>query len=268
MAMARQLLKGYPASLAGSAPTRPVDRADQVGDGADQAIMSSMVAPYASDMQRLPMVCWYDAASIKLDAADLAVLSPAERTRASALAFAADRHRYLVAHFMLRRLVGNVTGSPPARLLFGRESCPVCGRPSGRPRLGGRGKPYFSLSHSGDTIAIAIGPDPLGVDCERLRRGCVCDLVTHMHPADASLVTGLPEPRRHARIIDWWVCAEAALKSTGQGIAHGMSGVRVLGAGQEPALADGRWLGRIAAPAGYAAALAVVQAGGQGPVRN
>lgn len=218
-------------------------------------------------------MCWYDAASIGLGPDDLAVLSPAERARAASLAFAADRHRYLVAHVMLRRLLSEVTGSPPARLQFGREPCPVCGRRSGRPCLSGRERQHFSLSHSGDTIAIAVGPNPVGIDCERLPGACVCDLVSHMHPADAGAVAGLPEPRRHADIVRWWVCAEATLKCTGQGIGHGMSGIRVLGAGDELALPAGCSLARLEAPAGSEAALAVrpSPAGGhdgQVPVRN
>ncbi len=213
-------------------------------------------------MHALPPVCWYDAASIDLGPADLAVLSPAEHARGSSYAFAVDRHRYLVAHVMLRRLLGEVTHLPPARLRFGRESCPVCGGPNGRPRLSGHGMPHFSLAHSGGAIAIAIGPDPVGIDCERLPDGCICDLMTHMHPDDARMVAASSEPRRHDDIVRWWVCAEAMLKSSGQGIAHGMSGFRVLGAragaGGELELADGCRLARIEAPAGYAAALAVV----------
>jgi 4'-phosphopantetheinyl transferase len=209
-------------------------------------------------MQALPRACWYDAASIELGPADLAVLSPAEHARASSHAFAVDQHRYLVAHVMLRRLLGEATDSPPARLQFGRESCPVCGGPSGRPRLSGHEMPHFSLSHSGDAIAIAIGPDPVGVDCELLTDGCVCELMTQMHPEDASLVAALPESRRHADIIRWWVCAEAVLKSTGQGIAHGMSGFRVLGARDQLGPGDACRLAEIQAPAAYAAALAIV----------
>jgi 4'-phosphopantetheinyl transferase len=220
-----------------------------------------------------PRVCWYDAASVELGPEDIAVLSPAEQARASSLVFAADRHRYLVAHVMLRRLLAEATGSRRAQLEFGRESCPVCGRPSGRPRLSGCEMPHFSLSHSGDTIAIAVGPDPVGIDCERLTGRCVCDLATRMHPADASALAGRPEPRRHADIIRWWVGAEATLKCTGQGIAHGMAGIRVLGADDEFAAPDGCQLTRIDAPAGFEAALAVSPSqvsgpGGQAPVRN
>ncbi len=210
----------------------------------------------------MPRVCWYDAASIELGPEDLAVLSPAEHARGSSYRFPVDQHRYRVAHVMLRLLLGEVTDSPPAWLRFGREPCPVCGGPTGRPRLSEHETPQFSLAHSGDTIAIAIGPDPVGIDCERLDGRCVCELMTQMHADDASLVAGLPEPRRHEDIVGWWVRAEAVLKCTGQGIAHGMSGFRVLGAcaasGEEPRLAGGCRLAQIDAPSGYTAALAVV----------
>jgi hypothetical protein len=50
-----------------------------------------------------------------------------------------------------------------------------------------------------------------------------------MHEADAARVRRLPEPRRHAAIMRWWVAAEAVLKCTGAGLAHGMADFPVLG---------------------------------------
>src|SRR6266581_224324 len=50
-----------------------------------------------------------------------------------------------------------------------------------------------------------------------------------MHEADTARVRRLPEPRRHAAIMRWWVADEAMLKCTGAGIAHGMADFPVLG---------------------------------------
>jgi 4'-phosphopantetheinyl transferase len=108
---------------------------------------------------------------------------------------------------------------------------------------------------------IAIAPEPVGVDCERLPPGCVCELMTEMGRDDADAIGALPEPERHAAIIRWWVSAEAVLKCTGQGIAHGMSAIPAASAGpQQPGLVAGCRLTPIGAPDGYAAAAAVVVA--------
>jgi len=132
----------------------------------------------------------------------------------------------------------------------------------------------FSLAHSGEAVAIAVARAPVGIDVERRAAGCVCSLSSAMHAADAALVDALPEPDRHLAVIRWWVRAEAVLKSTGTGIAHGMDAFPVLGAparGQvlpgprppwEPdapgwAAAAGSSLAALPAPMGYEAALAL-----------
>src|SRR6266581_5678106 len=88
-----------------------------------------------------------------------------------------------------------------------------------------------------------------------------------MHEADAARVRRLPEPRRHAAIMRWWVAAEAVLKCTGAGIAHGMADFPVLGGeagagtGGPAEQAGGCWLLPLAAPPGYVAAIALHAAG-------
>ena len=112
---------------------------------------------------------------------------------------------------------------------------PVRQAGAGQRGGGGRGPrpaapvPSFSLAHSGDAVVIAVAGQPVGVDVEREATGCVCSLVTAMHPGDAAIVEPLPEPERHAAIIRWWVRAEAVLKCAGTGIGHGLDAFPVLG---------------------------------------
>jgi 4'-phosphopantetheinyl transferase len=203
-------------------------------------------------------VSWFDVREVALGPADLAELDGQEAARAAAFVFPADRHRYQVAHVMLRRVLASHLGADPAGLVFAREPCPTCGGPSGRPVLAGLpalaaepgllaeeaspGPSYrseneplvaaglnFSLAHSGDAVAIAVAGRPVGVDVEREPTGCVCSLASAMHPGDAALVADLAEPERHAALIGWWVRAEAVLKCAGTGIAHGMDAFAVLG---------------------------------------
>ena len=237
----------------------------------DSRAPSSAPRPPVAD--RVAEVSWFDIRGVTLSPADLADLDVRETARAAAFVFPADRHRYQVAHVMLRRVLAGHLGSEPGRLVFAREPCPACGGPSGKPVLAGQDAPApaFSLAHSGDAVAIAVAGQPVGVDVEREASGCVCSLVTAMHPGDTAVVEPLPEPERHAAVIRWWVRAEAVLKCAGAGIGHGLDAFPVLGgpapnkvspgAGPRhvPGWADvaGCSFAPLSAPKGYQAAIAL-----------
>lgn len=240
----------------------------------------------AKAADRTAEVSWFDTRAVTLGAADLAELDARESARAAAFVFPGDRHRYQVAHVMLRRVLGSHLGTEPGRLIFGRERCPACGSPSGRPVLAvpalgddphgadgawpasqqapsrvAPGQPghgvSFSLAHSGDAVAIAVAGEPVGIDVEREATGCVCSLMSAMHAEDAARVAALTEPDRHAAVIRWWVRAEAVLKCAGTGIAHGMDTFPVLGAAVRGKVPPGCTFAALSAPKGYQAALAM-----------
>jgi len=50
-------------------------------------------------------VWWFDVRKVTVGPKDLADLDPRETARAAAFVFPADRHRYQVAHVMLRRVL-------------------------------------------------------------------------------------------------------------------------------------------------------------------
>jgi 4'-phosphopantetheinyl transferase len=246
-------------------------------------------ASRAEPAERAAEVTWFDTREVTVGPADLAVLDARETARAAAFVFPADRHRYQVAHVMLRRVLAGHLGAEPGRLTFARQRCPTCGGPSGKPVLAGPQGPAaepgpggggagpvlsFSLAHSGEAVAIAVAARPVGIDVERDATGCVCSLVPAMHPGDAASVEMLPEAERHLAVIRWWVRAEAVLKCDGTGIAHGMDAFPVLGAPVrrrvppgprlpwEPdvpgwAAAAGCSFAGLSAPKGYQAALAL-----------
>ena len=217
--------------------------------------MTSASRP-AGPADRAAEVWWFDIREVTLGPTDLADLDPQESARAAAFMFPADRHRYQVAHVMLRRVLAGHLGAEPGRLAFGRLRCPACGGPSGQPVLAGPSPGEstgsgvaFSLAHSGDAVAIAVARGPVGIDVERDATACVCSLTSAMHPDDTALAEALPEPERHAAIIRWWVRMEAVLKCTGTGIAHGMDAF--------PVLSAGCCFAALSAPRGYQAALAL-----------
>jgi 4'-phosphopantetheinyl transferase len=221
-------------------------------------------------------VWWFDTRAVTLGPAGLADLSEEEQARAAALVFAADRHRYQVAHVTLRRVLAGYLGSQPAELRFRRDRCPRCGEPA-RPVLAAAAAaaappPWFSLTHSGDAVVVAVAGQPVGVDAEQDPAGCVCSLASAMHPADAAAVAGLAEPDRHQAVIGWWVRTEAILKCLGEGIAHRLGAFPVLqpatggerrpAGGEGPAAGPGWSLRPLSCPPGYQAALALAGPGG------
>ncbi len=207
---------------------------------------------------------WFDIRSVHPSPADLADLDEAERAKAGSFAFAADRHRYQAAHVMLRQVLSSYLDVPPGELVVGRVPCPQCGGPDGRPVLAGPGSaggPQFSLAHSGDAVLVAVAAQPVGIDVEQEPRGCMCSMTSAMHRGDASVITALPEPERHEAIIRWWVRAEAVLKCTGAGIAHGLDGFPVV-SGPAGAPVHGCSVDPVASPPGYRAAIALAGTAG------
>jgi len=226
----------------------------------------------ASPGQVLPVppvvdLWWFDARAEIVRPGDAAVLAAGERRRAETLLSAVGRHRFEVAHVMLRRVLAGYLAAAPGELRFGRQRCPRCGRGQGRPVLlpGPHPAPFFSLAHSGDLVLIAVAGRPVGADLEQDPAGCVCPVSEVLHRADAAWLARLAEPDRHRAVIGCWVRAEAVLKCTGEGIGHGLCGLRAGpadgGAGPIHRV-RGCSVRSLAAPPGYQAALALAGQGG------
>ncbi len=212
-----------------------------------------------------------------IPADDWAVLSPAEAERASRLRQPADRVRSACTRAALRRLLGERLGLPP-------QDVPLAAGTHGRPALAGpvgREGLDFNVSHSGAyaLIALAEGPWAVGVDVER------CDAFGVHGLADpAALESLVLSPREraapHAARPDFptlWTVKEAVLKCLGLGVAEHLPHVCVerreaagVGDGVEvilegPLQDSAVQACVLAAPPGYAAALAWAAAGAGTP---
>src|SRR5260370_20600449 len=96
------------------------------------------------------------------------LLDDLERERRAAYRREADRERFLVGCALAKTVIAACTGQRPAEVSLDR-TCRLCGQPHGKPAVRGGG-PEFSVSHSGDLVAVAVATAPVGVDVEQLDR--------------------------------------------------------------------------------------------------
>lgn len=161
------------------------------------------------------------------DDADLALLDPRERARASRFRFEKDRIRYIAAHAQVRRLLGLRLGLAPARV-------PIALTRHGKPVIGGSaerqtgadepavedGTCRFNLSHSGAVGYLAVAACSVGVDVELHRP--IQDLQplidTYCSPAETASLSEMAPAGRCVGFLGIWTRKEAALKAWGTGI--------------------------------------------------
>lgn len=141
-------------------------------------------------------------------------LSPDELARAGAFRSAQDRARFVVAHGVLRAVLGRCLCVEPVGLRF--ES----GR-YGKPRLAADSADglTFNMSHSRELglFAVARGRE-VGVDVEKVRP-LACHQIAErfFSPAEAAALRDLPADRRLEAFFRGWTRKEASLKAAGQG---------------------------------------------------
>ncbi|MEW2514081.1 4'-phosphopantetheinyl transferase superfamily protein [Streptomyces sp. NPDC046870] len=195
-----------------------------------------------------------DAYAVGPDAARL--LAGEQTARRSRFAHATDRHRYTVAHVVLRRLLGAYLGQDPAGVALVRLPCERCGRPGGRPALRGTDL-HFSLSHSGELALYAFARAPVGVDVEAAPPpGTAGELAAMLHPRERAELAALPPAERGEAFLRCWTRKEACLKGSGAGLTHGIEEPWV-GGGRVPGAVAGWRLADVRTLAGYRAAVAV-----------
>ena len=93
------------------------------------------------------------------------LLTAAERDRADAFRYDADRDDFVAAHVLVRRCL--------AELLGGRagdhgvvQRCGACGGPHGQPAVVGHDDVHVSWSHAAGAVAAVAAHGPCGIDVE------------------------------------------------------------------------------------------------------
>lgn len=157
-----------------------------------------------------------------------AVLSADERARAGRFVFERDRREYVLAHGLLRTLLGRYVGLEPGELGF------RCG-PAGKPELAGASMPRaaargagapparisFNLSHSGGRALLAVGDGrEIGVDIEKVRHDLSpLEIASrYFFRSEHSAIVGAPHGERHEAFFRYWTAKEAVLKGAGLGL--------------------------------------------------
>lgn len=163
----------------------------------------------------------------------LPVLSAAEHTRAGRFRQTIDRERYIIAHWLLREVLGRHLHTPAHALCFasGAHGKPWLTNPTGDATTTPL---HFNLSHSGDLVLIGVGDAPLGVDIESIERETNDDtwqaLGAMLHTAEEWAVLMTEPPSLLGRhVVQRWARHEALRKATGQGLGE---------AGAEPGQLD------------------------------
>ncbi len=200
------------------------------------------------------------------DSADLlALLSGDERARAARFHFRRDRDRFVAARGLLRRILADYLDLVPNAIRFAYG-------PYGKPALAGDlalSGLRFNLSHADDIALCAVTRDrEVGVDIERLRTDLDAAALAKQFFShwEIAALRALPPALQDAAFFACWTRKEAYIKARGEGLSLPLDHFDVTVAPEEPPRLHvegapeeaARWsLHRLAAPPGYAAALAV-----------
>lgn len=200
------------------------------------------------------------------------ILPEEEVKRAKQFYFEEDRLHWIIAHGILRRLLGLYLDMDPreVRLVTNRYGKPFVAYPFQGARL------HFNLSHSADLALYAFAYDRhVGVDVEYMHAGIDCEQLAHHHFSTvecAALQRLAPAVRQEAFFL-CWSRKEAYIKARGEGLSIPLDQFDVSLVPGEPAVlldsredpqAPARWSLHTLTPADrYAGAIVVEGAGCQ-----
>lgn len=168
----------------------------------------------------------------------LRTLSEDERQRAARFVLPRARTQYVLTRGTLRKLLGRLCGTDPARLTFG---------------YGQHGKPFlatpatgiqFNVSHAGEMAAYVVTRNrQVGIDIEQRRPVREIEHIAKEFfcPAEFNELMDLDPQFREAAFFNCWVRKEAYVKAIGGSLSVSFDAFRVsLLPGQLPALLDVR----------------------------
>ncbi len=147
-------------------------------------------------------------------------LNPDESLRYERIVNAEVKCSYGSAQGGLRRIVASYIGCLP-------EEVNMCRQRRGKPYV--PGAPEFNLSHTAGRMLAAFSPSPVGVDVESARRAVRAEALARkfFSHEETSRLTMLDGPIKALTFLRYWVCKEAIVKLSGDGIYCGLRHARV-----------------------------------------
>lgn len=162
-------------------------------------------------------------------------LGAGEMARYQAISNAQAKINFATSQGGLRSIAARYQNCEPWQIRLEHEE-------RGKPYLAGG--PHFNLSHTAGRIFAAFSLQPLGLDIESAnRRVRARELAARFFSGQESAhIQTLDDEQARAVFLRYWVCKEATVKLSGDGIYLGLSDARVelCGAG----LSRGNYLGR------------------------
>lgn len=138
-------------------------------------------------------------------------VSPEKRQRIEGMAHWRDQKRSLYGALLIRHLACTCLGLPNEALRFAVGD-------KGKPYLTGYPQFQYSLSHSGDGVAVGVTDGvPIGVDVEPIREYRPALANRFFAPGEQAYLHAQPEEAER-RFYEIWTQKEAWLKRDGRGI--------------------------------------------------
>jgi 4'-phosphopantetheinyl transferase len=196
----------------------------------------------------------------------LCTLSKDEQARAARFYFQMDRGRFIVAHGVLREILGRYLERPAQSVSFryGPQAKPALAGESGLEAI------HFNMSHSHGLALYAVTRGrEIGIDLEFVREGLEAEQMAGRFFSQREIATLRALPvglRKHAFFL-CWTRKEADIKARGEGLSMPLNQFDVSVVPGEPAALLGtrpdshealRWsLKELSVAPGYTSALAV-----------
>ncbi|WP_316799485.1 4'-phosphopantetheinyl transferase family protein [Pedobacter frigidisoli] len=147
-----------------------------------------------------------------------AVVSGKEIEKATRFKNDQDAQRYLATRYILRKLISNTTGQHPALVSFNEGK-------NRKPIIDGI---EFNISHSANSILIALSSGPIGIDVEHINRHFdYQELIPHCFDLDEQRFINTAT-HKSARFYALWTRKEAILKATGEGLIDDLTALNCL----------------------------------------
>ncbi|MBR7132596.1 MAG: 4'-phosphopantetheinyl transferase superfamily protein [Clostridia bacterium] len=97
---------------------------------------------------------------------------------------------------------------------------------NGKPLIKGADNFHFSISHSGNAVAVAVSSSPLGLDIEILKPANLKIADRFFTQAENAYIFDSPTDTNR-RFFEIWTKKEAVIKQSGMGLAQGLEGFDV-----------------------------------------